>query len=376
MRDKYPRSIATPLPRPSAAQAPSEGALLAVSDSQAISTWIAEYAASGGSPHTIRAYRFYADLLLGFCDQHGLALAELKREHIMAMERGLSDRASIEGGRVRQMSQNSADRAMRILSRLFSYLCDAGYLQMNPIAGRRVRAGASSRSEPSNRSLGPQLWTDLLAYAQDGSLRAKTPRQAWLAERDLWCLKLLGGLALRRSEAVSLTLGSFSLDDHGRWWVSFTGKGGKTARLPVTSELTNALARWLHSNRCPSLSLTSAIDSFPLWPTLPASVTADWMGKMPDHISDSCLYRRVTDAFCDYASKIERTDARSARTLRRATPHWIRHTTASNLITSGVDLVQVRDFARHANISTTSRYLHADEEALHAAIQKAAGANN
>ena len=47
--------------------------------------------------------------------------------------------------------------------------------------------------------------------------------------------------------------------------------------------------------------------------------------------------------------------------LRKASPHWLRHTHATHALRSGAELTTVRDNLRHASISTTSIYLHADD---------------
>ncbi len=47
--------------------------------------------------------------------------------------------------------------------------------------------------------------------------------------------------------------------------------------------------------------------------------------------------------------------------LRRASPHWMRHTHATHALARGAELTTVRDNLRHASIWTTSIYLHGDE---------------
>ena len=47
--------------------------------------------------------------------------------------------------------------------------------------------------------------------------------------------------------------------------------------------------------------------------------------------------------------------------LRRATPHWMRHTHATPALQRGAELTTVRDNLRHASLSTTSVYLHSDD---------------
>jgi site-specific recombinase XerD len=50
-----------------------------------------------------------------------------------------------------------------------------------------------------------------------------------------------------------------------------------------------------------------------------------------------------------------------AEKLRRATPHWMRHTHATHALQAGAELTTVRDNLRHASLATTSMYLHSDD---------------
>lgn len=60
----------------------------------------------------------------------------------------------------------------------------------------------------------------------------------------------------------------------------------------------------------------------------------------------------------------------AASRLEQASTHWIRHTAGSRL-SEKVDLKVVRDNLGHANISTTSIYLHTEDEARHDATAAA-----
>lgn len=53
--------------------------------------------------------------------------------------------------------------------------------------------------------------------------------------------------------------------------------------------------------------------------------------------------------------------AKAAKIDRKVTPHDLRHSLASNLLESGATLAQVRDQLGHADIKTTSLYLHATD---------------
>jgi len=54
----------------------------------------------------------------------------------------------------------------------------------------------------------------------------------------------------------------------------------------------------------------------------------------------------------------------AAAHLEQASTHWMRHTVGSHL-SEKTDLKVVRDNLGHANISTTSIYLHSEDDARH-----------
>jgi site-specific recombinase XerD len=64
--------------------------------------------------------------------------------------------------------------------------------------------------------------------------------------------------------------------------------------------------------------------------------------------------------FMHSAGRVQDINPGLADRLRRATPHWMRHTHASHALARGAELTTVRDNLRHASISTTSVYLHGD----------------
>lgn len=69
------------------------------------------------------------------------------------------------------------------------------------------------------------------------------------------------------------------------------------------------------------------------------------------HVADPEGVRNLVDKY-----------AKAAGIRRRVTPHVFRHSFATLLIESGVDIKYVQDFLGHSNISTTQIYLHLSEE--------------
>jgi site-specific recombinase XerC len=72
--------------------------------------------------------------------------------------------------------------------------------------------------------------------------------------------------------------------------------------------------------------------------------------------------RNVMRRFFDQAAGFIGADHPvAAEKLRRASPHWMRHTHASHALARGAELATVRDNLRHASIATISIYLRSDE---------------
>ncbi|AQV94006.1 integrase [Cupriavidus necator] len=59
-----------------------------------------------------------------------------------------------------------------------------------------------------------------------------------------------------------------------------------------------------------------------------------------------------------------------AAVLASASAHWLRHTAGSHMTDQQVDLRFVRDNFGHSSLSTTSGYLHSEEDARHEATQE------
>lgn len=78
-------------------------------------------------------------------------------------------------------------------------------------------------------------------------------------------------------------------------------------------------------------------------------------------ITATRLWSVMRRFFTKVAEVIEADSPATAEKLRRASPHWMRHTHATHALARGAELTTVRDNLRHASISTTSIYLHGDE---------------
>jgi integrase/recombinase XerC len=161
----------------------------------------------------------------------------------------------------------------------------------------------------------------------------------WIAKRDRAILLLLYACGLRISEALGLTS-----DDLLRNPLVITGKGGKTRLVPVLPEARAAVADYLQV--CP----------FPLRPHDPV-----FRGQKGGPLSPRIVQLHVARL-------------RGALGLNaNATPHALRHSFASHMLSSGADLRVIQELLGHASLSTTQAYTEVNRAHLMAQYKKAFG---
>jgi integrase/recombinase XerC len=155
----------------------------------------------------------------------------------------------------------------------------------------------------------------------------------WIAARDTAVLLLLYGCGLRISEALSLTLRTAPLD--GRDVMQITGKGGRERMVPALTIVSQAIARYVEL--CP----------YPLAPDGPL-----FLGARGGPLSP----RLIQLAMEKLRHELGLPDT--------ATPHALRHSFATHLLSAGADLRQIQELLGHASLSTTQIYTEVDRERL------------
>ena len=346
--------------------------IAASNDLQAIHAWLARFI---DTKTTFDNYRKEAErLLLWSTLQLGKPLSSLTHEDFLVYQQFLLDPQPREkwvagGGRKHPrddprwrpfygpLSTASQRQAMIILNVMFSWLVDAGYLAGNPLSLSRHRA---RRAKPRiTRYLDPNLWQELKAFIDGMPRETDRQRAHYFRVRWLFTLLYLGGL--RISEVAENTMGSFfcrrDRDGDERWWLEVLGKGEKERLVPATSELMVELARYRRE-----------IDLSP-YPS-PNEETSLLLpiGKSREALTRAALHSIVKKVFEGAAERLrQRGDEYAVRAdlLERASAHWLRHTAGSHMADQQIDLRLVRDNLGHESLSTTSQYLHVDDDRRH-----------
>lgn len=312
-------------------------------DVAAIGLWLAEYATS---PHTFRNYRKEAVRLLRWAtEQRMKAVSSLMREDVLAYEAFLSTPSADA-----PLSIASQRQALGIVSGLFAYLVNAGYLAANPWALRRRKT--LKRQRTVERFLDHATW-DVVLAAVDAWPQA-TRRDCQHRERARFVLRFLYRTGLRAAEAADAKVSDF-VQRRGRWWLRVVGKGGAQGEVPISQALLDDFARYRGFFSLPPVPMTG--DSSPI--ILPIA------GRSDRALTPTSVYLVVKGAFNQVADEIAHRDPARAALLRRASTHWLRHTAASHQADAGTDLRHIQRNLRHASINTTAIYLHVEDDERH-----------
>ena len=154
-----------------------------------------------------------------------------------------------------------------------------------------------------------------------------------------------------RAGSVGVTLRGIETGARGERWIHLTGKGAKAGKVVLPPLARFALDQYLTQRgllREPR--------------TMDAGHAAARTSRRTRRHHRAPPARRAAPVLAGTAADaIEGDHPALAGKLRRATPHWMRHTHATHALANGATLTTVRDNLRHASITTTSIYLDDDE---------------
>jgi integrase/recombinase XerD len=215
----------------------------------------------------------------------------------------------------RGYSATTVARKVAAAKSFFRFLVAEGHLKENPT--RDVSSPKIGKLLPK-----PITLQQVLALIQEAA-KATTPD----ARRDLAMLQLLYASGMRVSELVNLNMGDVSLAEaHVRCF----GKGNKERIIPVHDRAVQSIRSYLNESR-PVLLRDDA-------------ERALFLNQRGGRLTRQGFWQILKD----YVKK--------AHLDIEITPHTLRHSFATHMLSGGADLRSVQELLGHANISTTQIY--------------------
>ena len=285
------------------------------------------------SPHTVASYRDTFRLLLRFAQQRlNKAPSSLDLEDLNAPFLGefLNHLEKERGNTAR--SRNVRLAAIHSFFRYIAY-----QEPQHSALIQRILAMPSKRHERRPiEFLDPQE-VEALLQAPDQTTSA--------GRRDRTLLLLAVQTGLRVSEIVHLRCADVVMG-HGAH-VRCEGKGRKHRCTPLKKQAVKALSHWLKER--------SALPEDPLFPNA--------RGGPLSRAGVAYLLKKHVVRACHQCPSLVN---------KRVSPHVLRHTTAMDLLRSGVDRAVIALWLGHESVETTQIYLHADLTIKENALAKTA----
>jgi len=273
----------------------------------------------GLSPNTLAAYRSDLEKFIGYLSGKGKGgFEDVQREEVIDF---------LMEEKERGLAPGSLSRLLVSIRMLFRFLTSEGYLR------RDITEVIES----------PRLWQTLpgvLSIEEVNSLLRQPDSGTKYGLRDRAILELLYASGLRASELVELKTADLNL---ASGFVRSRGKGGKERIVPVGRAAIEAIRSYLEKGR-------------PLFRKYEQSYV--FLSRRGESISRQWLW------------KIVKKYIRQAGIKKKVSPHTLRHSFATHILSRGADLRVVQEMLGHSNISTTQIYTHVDRDRLREIHQK------
>lgn len=279
------------------------------------------------SPHTISGYLSDLTLAANYW-QH-----QRGRSDIMSDLRNLTadDIANWLFDETTHHSPRTVQRRRASLKLFLAYAVEQGWISTSPYPDSNVIRSREHIARPEVLYLTTKEAQQFMAAVDHGFPQDPL----WIQYRDRAFFWLLLGTGLRVSEACTLTLRQVQ-DGLVREVLSIVGKGNKRRELAFPRVLHNAFETYL--NVRPATTITACF------------VTQQRIPKGQPFPIRALQPREVQRRIKRYAQ--------SARLTSKLTPHKLRHTYATALLATGVDIRVVQEALGHSHLATTEVYTH------------------
>lgn len=247
------------------------------------------------------------------------------------------------------LSLSSQRYALKQIGSMYGWMVKGGRLRGNPFGlVRKPHA-------PEDSTIKRLLPEEGIALAFEAINLTKSPRKR---ARDHFMFSLYYLTGVRTFEATASNMSSLRCSANGTWWLTVLGKRDKVREVPISEELYQDLRLYRESFGLPG--------DIPAKDPTPLLLAAN--SKLR-RAHNSTVLKAIIEIMTRAAGlAIQREQFELADRLSEATTHWLRHSCFSHLAKATGDLVMIKSLAGHSKIETTSRYLHTENDDLHARV--------
>jgi len=227
---------------------------------------------------------------------------------------------------------SSRGRLLSALRGFCGWLCKHGHIQSDPTLDFETPQVGEKLPVAFNES---QLERIFEAAANP----EKRLRSHW-AKRDVALIGVLAGCGLRSSELTDLTLSG--IDRQEPYRLRVTGKGNKDRVVPLSTEVLQAIDKYIEERRIRELGGDKKTDYV-------------FVRTNGEQINNQALQNLVSNWL----------GAAGVPTPSGEKAHAFRHTYAVSQLDHGTNPAELQALLGHKNLSTTSQYLRLSADGLH-----------
>lgn len=264
------------------------------------------------SPHTVASYGIDLGQLADYLEGRKIRLRQ-------------ADNAVLRGFLVElhrnKLSKASAARKLAAVRSFFDFCVFRKYLDDNP--AKPIATPRLDRHVPA-----------FLSEREMADLLAAPPSDDDLGTRDRAILEMFYATGIRVSELVGLGLDDVSLEER---MIRVRGKGRKERLVPFGRKAAESLEAYLRVR-----------------PALPLRLgeTAVFLNYQGSRLTARSVQRLVAKYF------------KRAALRTKTSPHALRHSFATHLLSRGADLRVIQELLGHESLATTQKYTHLDVKQL------------
>jgi len=285
------------------------------------------------SPATVRAYRSDLDRFAGFWENE-FAHEGASKTPLSAIDT-LAVRSHLASLHRENLANRSLARHLSSLRAFFRWACREGHLAKSPAKG--LPAPRVPQTLPRAMTLGD---TETLLDARE---------EDSFPQRERALFEFLYATGLRVSEAAGLDLEDV---DFSARLARVVGKGRKERIVPFGEEAEEALRDYLPARASRRRRFESESDT----------------GSDGEPLFVNARGGRLTTRSM---ARLLKTRLRAAGLPAAISPHALRHTFATHLLSAGADLRAIQELLGHASLSTTQKYTHLDTARLREVYRRA-----
>lgn len=242
------------------------------------------------------------------------------------------------------MKATSVNRKLSSLRTFYKYLLKKGEIKVSPV---------------QNIS-GPKKTKPLPQFVREGDmerlLRTTAQGESWQEVREHVILQLFYETGMRLSELMRLNEEDV---DFSRKAIKVTGKRNKQRIIPIGDGLARSLKGYMEMRNGELLTLKRTPQAEGESNRQPSALKPLFITDKGNRVYPAWVYRLV------------RKELSQVVTLKKRSPHVLRHTFATAMLNNEAELEAVKELMGHESVSTTQIYTHTTFEELKKAYKQA-----